>query len=83
MGEFSACVVSVGREPRLPGGGRRATRMPEGKVPVTEDVGVEGGKTTTLPLVWGDLEMARECVLRDGEAIELEDVVDARERECW
>lgn len=55
--------------------------MPEGKVPVTEDVGVDGGKTITLPLVCGDLEMARECVLREGEATELEDVVDARERE--
>jgi hypothetical protein len=27
--------------------------------------------------------MARECVLRDGEAMEFEDVVDARESECW
>jgi len=57
--------------------------MPEGKVPVTEDVGVDGGKTITLPLVCGDLEMARECVLREGEATELEDVVEAREREWW
>jgi hypothetical protein len=51
MGEFNGCAASVGREPRLPGGGRRVTRMPEGKVPVTDDVGVEGGKITTLPLV--------------------------------
>lgn len=82
MGELRACVARVGREPRLPGGGCRATLMPEGKVPVT-DVGVDGGKITTLPLVCGDLEMARECVLRDGEATEFEDVVDAREREWW
>jgi hypothetical protein len=51
MGEFRGCAASVGKEPRLPGGGRRATLMPEGKVPVTEDVGVEGGRITTLPLV--------------------------------
>lgn len=81
-----ASLLKVGKDPRLPGTGRREMRIPLGKEPV---VGVEG---RTLTEVWGERATREvlEPLRAEGEAMEreFEEVEEALEREwlwvgCW
>ena len=71
---------NAGSVPRPPGGGRRLTRIPDGKGPVV--VGVDG---KTLTELCGErASRDPEAELRpEGEAIDAEDVLEALECVCW
>lgn len=71
--------AKVGSEPRPDGGGRRATRIEDGKVPA---LGVDG---STLTDECGERASREPDVddSPDGDATDALEVLDAFEWECW